>query len=415
MKVAIIGSGISGLTAAYYLNKAGHDISVFEANDYIGGHTHTIPVKTSSGDYNIDTGFIVFNHKTYPHFVELLEQCNVPSQATNMSFSVNAPHKNLQYSGESLSGLFADRKNIINPKFYKLLGEILRFQKLAKKIISLADGSLTVRQFLEKNKLHNDFRDFYLYPLASALWSTALRNIAEMPIYFIAVFFENHGLLKAIPDLPWRVITGGSFSYVKKITHAFQEKIYIKTPVSRVIRTSKNCQLWSNQGELGIFDKVIMATHSDQALKLVAEPTPLELDILSKFTYVENEVVLHTDSTLLPPNKRAWASWNYWVNADADHKAVLTYHMNRLQGISAPEEFCVSLNATRYIQPEKIIGIFNYAHPQYTVESLSAQSRQKELNNHAQPIFYCGAYWGFGFHEDGVKSAVEVCKNGAFD
>ncbi|MDX2164710.1 MAG: FAD-dependent oxidoreductase [Gammaproteobacteria bacterium] len=414
MKIGIVGSGISGLTAAYYLNKAGHDIYVFEANDYVGGHTHTIPVETSSGKYNIDTGFIVFNHRTYPNFVKLLQECNVSSQPTNMSFSVFAPDKNIQYSGESLNGLFADRKNIFNSTFYKLLYEILRFQTLAKEIVAHTDTTLTIHQFLKKNKLSDNFSELYFYPLVSALWSTALRDISNMPIYFVAMFFNNHGLLKAIPDLPWQVIKGGSFSYIKKLTQDFADKIYINTPVIKIARRTDGCKLWSPKGELGIFDKIIVATHSDQALKLLAEPSSLEFEILSKFTYSENEVVLHTDSNILPPNKRAWASWNYWVNPDANHNAVLTYHMNRLQSISAPEEFCVSLNATRHIQPEKIIQTFNYAHPQYTVESLSAQSRQSELNNHSGSIYYCGAYWGFGFHEDGVKSAVNVFKNGVF-
>jgi predicted NAD/FAD-binding protein len=198
------------------------------------------------------------------------------------------------------------------------------------------------------------------------------------------------------------------------MTQNFSDKIYLKTPIKNIIRTDKNCQLLGEKGELGFFDKVIIATHSDQALQLLTAPTALELEILGKFTYSTNEVVLHTDSSVLPPNKRAWASWNYWVNSDASHKAVLTYHMNRLQNIVAPEEFCVSLNATRYIQPEKIIQTFNYAHPQYTVESLHAQSRQAELNNHSGHVFYCGAYWGFGFHEDGVKSALDAIKSGAF-
>lgn len=414
MKIAIIGSGISGLTAAYYLHKAGHDIHVFEANDYVGGHTHTIPVNTSSGSYNIDTGFIVFNDKTYPNFVKLLQECDVASQPTNMSFSVFAPSKNLQYSGESLSGLFADRRNIINPQFYRLLFEVLRFQKLAKQLVKNSDLALTVGQFLTTHKFHADFGDLYLYPLVSALWSTALHDISDMPIYFVAIFFHNHGLLKAIPDLPWRVIAGGSASYVKKMTQSFSDNIYLSTPVKSIVRTDKNCQLFGESGELGFFDKVIISAHSDQALQLLTAPTALELDILGKFTYSKNEVVLHTDSRLLPPNKRAWASWNYWVNSEANHKAVLTYHMNRLQSIVAPEEFCVSLNATRYIRPEKIIQTFNYAHPQYTVESLHAQPRQTELNNHSGHVFYCGAYWGFGFHEDGVKSALEVIKNGVF-
>jgi predicted NAD/FAD-binding protein len=313
MKIAVIGSGISGLSAAYYLNKAGHEVRVFEANNYMGGHINTVSVQTVSGDYQVDTGFIVFNKKTYPNFVKLLQEIDVDSQPTNMSFSVHAPHANLQYSGESLSGLFADRRNIINPKFYRLLLQIIRFQKAAKHIVSSMDKTLTVKNFLENNKLDHNFRDGYLYPLVSALWSTALQDISSMPIYFIAVFFDNHGLLKPIPDLQWEVIKGGSFSYVKKINQYLPHKIYINTPVLKIVRNDKGCQLLGEQGELGFFDKVIISTHSDQALRLLGDPTKLELEILSKFTYSPNEVVLHHDEKILPPNKRAWASWNYWV------------------------------------------------------------------------------------------------------
>lgn len=409
MRIAIVGSGISGLTSAYYLQKSGHDVHVFEANDYIGGHTHTVSVNTSSGQYAIDTGFIVFNKKTYPNFVKLLQQLNVASQATDMSFSVYVPKINLQYAGGSLNSLFADRFNVLKPKFYGLLFEIRRFQRLAAVVINKNDQHSTLDDFLHTHKFTASLRDFYLYPLISALWSTPPQQIAQMPIYFVAKFFHNHALLKMVPDLPWQVIAGGSANYVAALIKDFTKKIQLRTAITKIVRTITGCYLFSSEGELGCFDKVVIATHSDQALSLLAEPTFLELEILSKFTYQPNEVILHTDTQLLPPNKRAWSSWNYWVSSRQQGNAVLTYDMNRLQSLSAPEQFCVSLNASHLIQPETIIRRFNYSHPQYTPDSLAAQSRQVELNSNNQ-IYYCGAYWGFGFHEDGVNSALQVCE-----
>ncbi len=410
MKIGIVGSGISGLTAAYFLNKAGHDVTVFEANDYIGGHTHTISVKSEKGDYQVDTGFIVFNEKTYPLFTQLLKEIDVPSQSTNMSFSVHVPASRMQYSGNSLNGLFADRLNIVSPRFYRLLYEIKRFQGLAKNVVAYPDIRMTVADFLTQHKFHAHFSDWYLYPLVSSLWSSALDEVSGMPIYFVAKFFDNHALLKTVPDLPWKVIQGGSSRYVDKLIRAFASRVYVNTPVKQIIRHPTGIQLLGANGELGDFDKVVLATHSDQALQLVAKPSALEERVLSAFRYASNEVVLHTDTRVLPPNKRAWASWNYWVRSIGQPKAVLTYDMNRLQNLNSKENFCVTLNATDAIDPEKIIRRFNYSHPQYSPETLKAQSLQAELNRQNANILYCGAYWGFGFHEDGVRSALDMCR-----
>ncbi|STX41459.1 flavin containing amine oxidoreductase [Legionella donaldsonii] len=410
MKIAIIGSGISGLTCAYYLKKEGYDPYIFEANTYVGGHTHTVELQTESGLCPIDTGFIVFNEKTYPNFVGLLRELDVASQMTDMSFSVFDPQSRFQYAGGSLNSLFAARKNLLSYKFYRLISEIYRFQLAAKKLLARNEKNLILSEFIGQHGFHTDLANLYLYPLISALWSTPLNLVEQMPAYFVANFFYNHALLEMMPSLPWKVIQGGSHSYVKALTRRFENNIYLNTAIEWVKpKPGGGYYLSSKNEEIGHFEKVIIATHSDQALAMLACPDELTVEILSQFTYQPNEVILHTDTSVLPSNHRAWASWNYLLVDQNVRHAVLNYYMNRLQNLSTKQHYCVSLNARDFINPEKIIQIYHYAHPQYTIPSLAAQSRQKELNRNGS-LYFCGAYWGFGFHEDGVKSALTVCK-----
>lgn len=407
MRIAIIGSGISGLTSAYYLQKQGHNVFVFEASDYIGGHTHTVNVSSGEQDYAIDTGFIVFNHETYPNFTHLLNELNVDIQNTDMSFSVYDPRRNFQYSGGSLNGLFADRKNLFSFKFYHLLKEIHRFNRLAKMVLVTNNNTTTLEQFLKQHQFHTNLSELYLYPLISALWSSPSDVIGNMPIYFVANFFENHALLKMVPDISWKVIKNGSSSYISPLIDAFKQQIYVNTQVVNLRREEQGFNLYHENGLIGHFDAVVVATHSDQALRLLDQPTALQSEILSSFSYESNDVILHQDETLMPSSRRAWASWNYRISSE--NNAILTYNMNKLQCISDPTPFLVSLNAANIINPEKIIQRFSYSHPQYTQASLAAQSRQHELNAQSG-IYFCGAYWGFGFHEDGVNSALAVCR-----
>jgi uncharacterized protein len=407
MRIAIIGSGISGLTSAYYLQKQGHDVFVFEASDYIGGHTHTIDVSIAGQNYAVDTGFIVFNHKTYPNFTHLLNELNVDIQDTDMSFSVYEPKLNFQYSGGSFNGLFADRRNLFRLKFYRLLTEIHRFHRLAKAVLASMNTTTTLQEFLKQHQFHTNFGALYLYPLISALWSSPRDVIGAMPIFFVAHFFENHALLKMLPDISWKVIKHGSSRYISPLIQAFKEHVYVNTAVVSLRREEQGFTLYQEKGLIGHFDAVVVATHSDQALKLLDKPTPLEYDILSSFSYADNDVILHQDETVMPSSSRAWASWNYRISSE--NHAILTYDMNKLQSIPDSVPFFVSLNATNIINPEKIIQRFSYSHPQYTLASLAAQSRQQELNAQSG-IYFCGAYWGFGFHEDGVNSALAVCQ-----
>ena len=409
MRIAIIGSGISGLTSAYYLQKQGHDVFVFEASDYIGGHTNTVNVSRAGQNYAIDTGFIVFNHQTYPNFTHLLNELHVDIKNTEMSFSVYDPKLNFQYSGGSFNGLFADRRNLFNSKFYRLLSEIHRFHRLAKRVLDSMNTVSTLQQFLTQHQFHNDLGALYLYPLISALWSSPGGAIGAMPIYFVAKFFENHALLKMLPDISWKVLKNSSSSYISPLIQAFKERVYVNTAVVNLRRDEQGFSLSHETGQVGHFDAVVVATHSDQALRLLDAPTALEVEILSAFSYEDNDVILHQDETLMPASSRAWASWNYRLSPENDAHAILTYNMNKLQGISNSVPFFVSLNAAHLINPEKVIRRFSYSHPQYSLASLAAQSRQQELNAQSG-IYFCGAYWGFGFHEDGVNSALAVCR-----
>lgn len=407
MRIAIIGAGISGLTAAYRLHRE-HQITVFESNDYAGGHTNTVDVEIEGEQYAIDTGFIVFNFRTYPNFVELLDELGVSSRPTTMGFSVRDDRQGLEYSGESIRGLFAQRRNLVRPSFYRFVADIFRFYRDAKRLLPTIDDRMTVNEFFEHHRYSTSFVEQFLLPMGSAIWSCPRASFREFPMRFMIEFFDNHGLLSLIDRPVWRVIDSGSKTYVRAITAGFRDRIRLRTAVRHVDRQPDGVEIETTNGGFEQFDHVIFACHSDQALRMLGEnATATEREILRSFPYQKNIAVLHTDISILPQRRRAWASWNYRIPSEESDAATVTYLMNMLQGIRSRHTFCVTLNDESKLDSAKILRRFEYHHPCFTADRSVAQSRHGELLN-ANRSSFCGAYWGNGFHEDGVKSALAV-------
>ncbi|NQX88724.1 MAG: FAD-dependent oxidoreductase [Halioglobus sp.] len=408
MKIAVIGSGISGLSCAHYLSET-HDVWVYEAARQVGGHTATVDVRLGTRSYAIDTGFIVFNDWTYPNFIALMDELRVPSRPTSMGFSVQDPASGLEYSGNSINTLFAQRKNLLSPSFIGMVSDILRFNResIAHSETSHFDIDETLGQYLTRNGYGQKFIDLYLAAMGSAIWSADYDSVLNFPVNFFIRFFKNHGLL-SIADRPqWRVIEGGSREYLNPLCARFAKRISTGQPVRRVQRRpGHGVTLLMANGQKINFDQVVFACHSDQALALLEQPSAAEQSVLGALPYQSNDVVLHTDTRLLPKNRKTWSSWNY-ILGHSEGRAVVTYNMNILQGIEAPETFCVTLNNTEAINPHKILGTFQYDHPVFSLEGMTAQQRWREVNGVAN-TWYCGAYWHNGFHEDGVVSALRV-------
>ncbi len=410
VKVAVIGSGISGLASAHYLS-ARHEVTVFEAGARLGGHTATMDVKLGTRRYAIDTGFIVFNDWTYPNFIALMDELGVSSKPTTMGFSVRDPESGLEYAGGNLDTLFAQRRNLVSPGFIGMVRDILRFNKEAVADVEAGtlDPSETLGAYLTRNGYGERFVDHYLAPMGSAIWSSDCDAITSFPVGFFLRFFRNHGLLQVRNRPQWRVIEGGSREYIAPLCARFQDRIHLDAPVRTVKRQQgRGVTLVLGSGEERRFDQVVFATHSDQALALLESPTDAEREILGAIPYQANDVVLHTDRRMLPRNPKTWSSWNYTLGKK-NQPAVVTYNMNILQGISAPEVFCVTLNDTASINPRRILGRFRYDHPVFSLDGMAAQARWEEINGVAD-TWYCGAYWHNGFHEDGVVSALRVAE-----
>lgn len=410
MKIAVIGSGISGNVAAYKLC-ANHEVTVFEKNDYIGGHTHTHDINLGNQELSVDTGFIVFNDRTYPNFNKLLNEIGVGSQETEMSFSVKSETSGLEYNGSNLDTLFAQRRNIINPRFYKLVFEILRFNKLGKEFVNLADD-LTLKEFMQREKFSNYFSEHYLLPMGAAIWSTDPDKMADFPAKFFLRFFENHGLLDINNRPQWHVIPGGSKQYIEPLVKHFKDSIRLNAEVTSIRRADNGVYVTATGQAAEHFDAAFIASHSDETLKMLTDASNKEQEVLGAIKYQANEAVLHTDVSVLPKRKKAWAAWNYnMVSTDAfsgqTPPVALTYNMNLLQGLTVNEQINVTLNYSDAIDQAKIIKRLNYHHPIFTPDSIAAQSRQAEINGELN-CYYCGAYWGNGFHEDGVLSALNA-------
>lgn len=406
LKIAIIGSGISGLTSAYILNKK-HDITIYEKNDYIGGHTHTHKIPENNTTFNVDSGFIVYNENTYPNFIRLLDLLNVERQHSNMGFSVKTSYKDFEYSGNSIGSIFAKKSNMFNPYFLNMLKSILRFNKVSIKDLDKIDASTSLIEYLKSKRFSSYFIKYYIVPMAAAIWSTSPKMILEMPALFFIKFFNNHGLLQVKNRPQWWVIKNGSKQYVKKIINQFNGTIHLNTPVIKVSR-KENQVIIETKTNSDVFDAVIFATHSDQSLRLLQDCSDDEKSILSKIKYQKNTALIHTDTSILPKRKNAWSSWNYLLNKD-DDTVTLTYNMNILQSLNASKTYCVTINDCDLIDKDKIIKKINYEHPLFTKDTIESQNN-KNLINGVDNTYFCGAYWGNGFHEDGVNSALEVCK-----
>ena len=409
MKIAIIGTGIAGNVAAYHLARE-HDITVFEADGRIGGHTNTVSVTHAGRDYAVDTGFIVFNERTYPNFIELLEELDVGWQDSDMSFSVQHERIGLEYNGSTLNSLFAQRSNLFRPSFYRMIREILRFNREAPRLLEPGAPQVSLDEYLAQGKYSREFVDHFIIPMGAAIWSAKPAVMGRMPAGFFVRFFHNHGML-SVNDRPvWRVIKGGSNRYLDKLVAGHRDRIRLNSPVESVGRSATHVEVKVRGGESERFDHVFIACHGDQALKLLADPSPVEAQVLGTFSYQDNEAVLHTDPSLMPRRRLAWAAWNYHIPADAQERVALSYNMNILQSIEAPVQFVVTLNHTHAIDPGKIIQRIVYSHPVFTPEAVAAQARHAEVNG-ANRTWYCGAYWRNGFHEDGVVSALDALRH----
>ncbi len=409
-RVAIIGSGISGLTAAYRLHND-VEVTVFEQNDWIGGHTHTVDVTLDDQTYAVDTGFIVFNEWTYPRFLNLLSELGLSHQDTDMSFSVMSETTGIEYAGTNLSTLFAQRHRLFSPGYYRFLLDIVKFNKTA--IDDLAhdriDASITLETYLKKLSLCDLFHSHYLLPMAAAIWSSDLNDVNQMPALFFIRFFKNHGLLSVTDRPQWYTLPGGSRSYIAPLTEGFRERIRLNTPVVSVRNTSQGVEVVANKRK-ELFDIVVLASHSDQSLALLDDTEASLKSILQGIPYADNEVVLHTDRSQMPKSLRAWASWNYQIQATPEGVgAVVTYDMNRLQNLNGPHQFFVTLNNTKHINPEKILGRWTYAHPQFGPESLAIQAQIDSINSESK-ILVAGAWCRNGFHEDGVVSGEKAAE-----
>ncbi|MFO1503682.1 MAG: FAD-dependent oxidoreductase [Steroidobacteraceae bacterium] len=404
MRIAIIGSGIAGNVAAHRLHRD-HDITLYEAGDRIGGHSHTHTVRQAGRDYRVDTGFIVYNEWTYPQFSALLATLGVATQPTTMSFSVRNDVKGLEYNGTTLNTLFAQRRNFVRPSFLAMVCDILRFNREAPRLLRAGSGEQPLGELLRAGGYSRHFVDDYIIPMGAAIWSTNPRSMFSFPARFFVRFLMNHGMLSVNDRPQWRTIAGGSARYVEKLTAPFRDRIRLRTPVESIRRQPGSVFVKAQGQEMQRYDAVFMACHSDQALQLLADATVAEREVLSAIPYQRNEAVLHTDTRLMPRRPLAWACWNYHSLPDNTGPLALTYNMNMLQNIDAPETLLVTLNRSDVIDPSRVILRATYHHPVFTPGSVAAQARHRELNG-VQGTYFCGAWWRNGFHEDGVVSAL---------
>ena len=406
MKIAIVGSGIAGNVAAHRLHRE-HDITVYEAADHVGGHSHTHDIELDGRHLAVDTGFIVFNRRTYPHFIALLDELGVASQDSSMSFSVRDERSGLEYNGTSLNALFAQRRNLLRPSFLGMVRDILRFNREAPALLGEPGGEVPLGELLARGRYGRAFVEHYIVPMGAAIWSTDTGSMLDFPARLFVRVLHHHGML-SVGDRPvWRTVTGGSARYVERLVAPFRDRIRLRTPVRRVQRLPGSVIVQPHGAPVQRYDALFLACHSDQALALLADASRAEREVLGAIPYQRNEAVLHTDARLLPRRRLAHAAWNYHVLPDRSRPVALTYHMNILQRLDATTPLLVTLNRSEEIDQARVIKRITYHHPLYTPASVAAQARQREING-VRDTYFCGAYWRNGFHEDGVVSALEA-------
>ncbi|KFL35617.1 NAD(P)/FAD-dependent oxidoreductase [Arenimonas donghaensis] len=408
MKIAVVGSGIAGLGAAWLLSRA-HEVVLFERESRLGGHTHTHRVEQAGRSYRVDSGFIVFNPGNYPLLTRLFDELAIPSQPTTMSFSVHDEGNGLEYNATDLDGLFCQRRNLVSPRFWRMVGDIRRFYREAPALLAEAGEGPTLGQYLQDGGYSELFTRDHLVPMASALWSSPSQSVLAFPAKYLVAFMANHHMLQ-ISDRPqWRVVCGGSSRYVEAMQKNWSAQVRLSSPVRRIRRGETAVEIDTDQGSER-FDQVVLACHSDQALALLADPSPAEREVLGAIPYQANETVLHTDARLLPKRRKAWAAWNAHVPRDQNAHCTVSYCMNHLQSFDSPEPFVVTLGRGQAIDPAKVLARMNYHHPVYTHASVAAQARRAEVNG-VNRTWYAGAYWGHGFHEDGLRSGIDVARS----
>lgn len=405
--VAVVGAGISGLAAAYLLSRR-HRVDLFEREPRLGGHTNTITIEGASGPVPLDTGFLVHNERTYPNLVRLFQELGVATRDSDMSFAVSCRRTGLEYSSRGAGGFFAQRRNLFNPSHLRLLGEIARFNREAPKLLAQAGATdETLGEFLDSRRFGEAFTRFYLFPMASAIWSAPLASIRSFPALTLVRFFDNHGLLSLTGQPVWKVVVGGSHTYIPRLTASLSNTVHTGVGINSVRRGEWGVTISFHDRPAKVYDEIVFACHGDQVLPLLADPSEREREIFSQFTTTTNVAWLHTDASVLPSRLRARASWNYLLAADADAAPTVTYDLNRLQGLPDSEQYCVTLNPNRDLDARRVLRRLSYRHPLYTRAAVAAQQRWREVSgvNHTH---YCGAYWFHGFHEDGLNSAIRV-------
>ncbi len=402
----MVGAGVSGLVAAAELHRAGCEVHVFEAAEYPGGHVNTVEVEDGEGRVAVDTGFVVFNELNYPNLERLLDELGIRSQPANMSFSVSDGAGGFEWATRGPRGLFARPGHVLDPRFHRMIRDLVRFNREARELVGRRGAGPSLRQFLADGGYSEYFVERMLVPQVSAVWSADPRQLWSFPAAFLAEFFENHGALQLLGRPSWRTISGGAGRYVQALVKPFHDRLHLCTPVRSVARGATGIDIELDHGTER-FDQVVMATHSDVALSLISDPSPAEVEVLGAIPYQRNEACLHTDTSLMPQRRAAWASWNYHLGGSWTGGTTATYHMNRLQSLKAERDYLVSLNRSERIDPDRVIRVIEYAHPIFTPGGIRAQARWAEVSG-VRRTHYCGAYWGWGFHEDGVWSALRV-------